>query len=63
MSHINIEVDSRAHIEGRRRELFQSQNEFIEDLANMFRHGREVFYVVINPIDEKTAFCYSIYPC
>ena len=34
----------------------------IKDVFKYIQNGREVFYVVINPIDDKRAFCYSIYP-
>lgn len=32
------------------------------DVLKMDWNGREVYYVVINPIDEQMAFCFSIYP-
>lgn len=33
----------------------------IKDVFKCTQKGREIFYVVINPIDDKMAFCYSIY--
>lgn len=35
----------------------------IKDVFKYTQNGREVFYVVIKPMDDKLAFCYSIYPC
>lgn len=35
----------------------------VKDVFKYVQNDREVFYVVINPIDDKMAFCYSIYPC
>lgn len=38
----------------------------VSDIKDVFKcdwNGREMFYIVINPIDEEMAFCYSIYPC
>lgn len=32
------------------------------DVFKYEQNGREIFYVVINPLDEVMAFCYSIYP-
>lgn len=34
-----------------------------KDVFKCVQNGREIFYVVINPMDEKMAFCYVIYPC
>ena len=33
------------------------------DVFKYVQNGREIFYVVINPLDDKMAFCYVIYPC
>lgn len=35
----------------------------VKDVFKYVQNGREVFYVVINAIDEQMAFCYCIYPC
>ena len=35
----------------------------VKDVFKYVQNGREIFYVVINPMDDKMAFCYSIYPC
>lgn len=35
----------------------------IKDLFRCTQNGRDIYYVVINPIDDIMAFCYSIYPC
>lgn len=35
----------------------------VKDVFKYVQNGREVFYVVINPMDDKMAFCYVIYPC
>lgn len=32
------------------------------DVFKYERNGRKIFYVVINPLNESMAFCYSIYP-
>lgn len=34
----------------------------VKDVFKYTQNGREVFYVVIKPIDNKLALCYSIYP-
>ncbi len=34
-----------------------------KDVFKCVQNGKEVFYVVINPVDNKMAFCYSVYPC
>lgn len=38
-------------------------NRIAKDVFKYVQNGREVFYVVINPMDDKMALCYSIYPC
>ena len=35
----------------------------IKDVFKYVQNGREIFYIVINPLDDKMAFCYVIYPC
>lgn len=35
----------------------------VKDVFKYVQNGREIFYVVINAIDEQMAFCYCIYPC
>lgn len=35
----------------------------VGDVFKYIQNKREIFYVVINPINEELAFCYSIYPC
>lgn len=32
------------------------------DVLKMTWSGEDRYYVVINPIDERLAFCYSVYP-
>lgn len=32
------------------------------EVLNCSYNGREFYYVVINPVDEENAFCYSLYP-
>lgn len=34
-----------------------------KDIFKFVQNGREVTYVVISPLDEMMAFCYSIFPC
>lgn len=33
----------------------------VKDVFKYVQNGREIFYVVINPIDEELSFCYSLY--
>ena len=35
----------------------------IKDVFKYTQNGREVYYVVVNPIADKIALCYSIYSC
>jgi len=32
------------------------------ELLSCFYNGRKFYYVVANPVDEVSAFCYSFYP-
>lgn len=34
-----------------------------KDVFKIENDNREMFYVVINPLNEEMAFCYTIYPC
>lgn len=41
---------------------FVGQPSQAKDVFRYELNGSEVFYVVINPIDDKMAFCYCIHP-
>ena len=38
------------------------QPSMAKDVFKYVHSGKEIFYIVINPVDDVRAFCYSIYP-
>lgn len=34
-----------------------------KDVFKYTQNGKNIYYIVINPVDDKRAFCYSIHPC